>query len=450
MKKNNKKISICFVSAASTLTGGGERSLIELITELSKMNVLCHVILPSNGPMEDELNKLNILYSIVSYRKWLIREGECKQEIIKNVFKQSFQVIEKIKSINPDIIYTNTSVVNIGAVTAQALQIPHVWHIREYDTSTHGLNFALALHEKNSYIDLNSDVVIFNSKTLKEYYLQYSDFKNSKVVYNNVNIKKPDGLVKNKYFKNKNSIKLTVIGRVCEGKGQRDVVLAVKDLLKEGFEVELVIAGGINELDLYVKSIKKIIHKYSLKAVKLAGHVSDTENLIDESDIVIVASKEESFGRVTIESMLLKRLVIGARSGGTQELIKDNVNGLLYEVGDVEDLKEKIKFAINNKKEVEQMIENGFNYARDSFSKKEYSYKIYNIFKKLINKDDRKDNNFFDTQKIILEKIVENSSCKKSKSLKFLNIHKKYICYKNGFKFIVFSPKKFLKKYFKF
>ena len=61
------------------------------------------------------------------------------------------------------------------------------------------------------------------------------------------------------------------------------------------------------------------------------------------SDIVLVCSKSEAFGRVTIEGMFSGRPVIGARSAATAELIKDGVNGLLYDPGNPGDLADKIK-----------------------------------------------------------------------------------------------------------
>jgi glycosyltransferase involved in cell wall biosynthesis len=51
----------------------------------------------------------------------------------------------------------------------------------------------------------------------------------------------------------------------------------------------------------------------------------------------------EAFGRVTVEAMQLGRPVIGARSGGTTELIRDGETGLLFEVANPTDLAHKIR-----------------------------------------------------------------------------------------------------------
>ena len=48
-----------------------------------------------------------------------------------------------------------------------------------------------------------------------------------------------------------------------------------------------------------------------------------------------------------IESLCLGTPVLGARIGGIPELIQENVNGLLFEPGNVEDLKNKMKYCWN-------------------------------------------------------------------------------------------------------
>lgn len=46
-------------------------------------------------------------------------------------------------------------------------------------------------------------------------------------------------------------------------------------------------------------------------------------------DIVVVPSLEEPFGLVTVEALACKRVVIGTNSGGTPEIIQDEITGIL-------------------------------------------------------------------------------------------------------------------------
>jgi glycosyltransferase involved in cell wall biosynthesis len=55
-----------------------------------------------------------------------------------------------------------------------------------------------------------------------------------------------------------------------------------------------------------------------------------------------MCSRCEAFGRVTVEAMKLGLAVVGSNTGGTLDIVQHDVNGLLYEAGDVQDLARKI------------------------------------------------------------------------------------------------------------
>ena len=51
-----KELLISFISHSAGMDGA-ERSLLDLIAGLKSRGVLCHVVIPGQGPMEDELKK---------------------------------------------------------------------------------------------------------------------------------------------------------------------------------------------------------------------------------------------------------------------------------------------------------------------------------------------------------------------------------------------------------
>jgi glycosyltransferase involved in cell wall biosynthesis len=58
--------------------------------------------------------------------------------------------------------------------------------------------------------------------------------------------------------------------------------------------------------------------------------------------VVLMCSRSEAFGRVTVEAMKMGRPVVGANAGATPELICDGHTGLLYRQGDPRDLADKL------------------------------------------------------------------------------------------------------------
>src|SRR5699024_12655003 len=157
--------------------------------------------------------------------------------------------------------------------------------------------------------------------------------------------------------------------RIVEQKGQLDAVKAVNHLVKMGIKnIRLIVAGNIEDT-LYTNKIKDYINEHQLHDyVEFIDHVDDLRQLRKKCDISLICSKKEAFGRVTIETMVSRMLVIGANTGGTAEIIEDNVNGLLYQEGNYLDLANKIQYAIANQDKIKIIIDRGYKSAIENYS----------------------------------------------------------------------------------
>jgi L-malate glycosyltransferase len=69
--------------------------------------------------------------------------------------------------------------------------------------------------------------------------------------------------------------------------------------------------------------------------VDFVGKQENVNELLALSDLMLMPSELESFGLAALEAMACCVPAIATRVGGVPELIDDGVNGLLYEVGDV-------------------------------------------------------------------------------------------------------------------
>ncbi len=385
VKQKNQQIDVCFVSHSSYKCGS-ERSLLELLQGLIEAGVSCHVLLPGNGPLEADLNRLSVSYSVISYRWWTLGENEDRLKAIEQIAQQSVFVTEDIRGLNPRIIYSNTSVINIGAIAAKELRIPHVWHIREYGELDHALSFILEKKERFEYLSRNSDFIIFNSNAIKDYYSFYADFKSSAVIYNNVKVNEV-AEHETELFETGNSFHAIIVGSIQKGKGQKDAILAIKELKKEGFDVELAIIGSTADSS-YEEECRRIIEIEGLyDCVHIIGYLDNAFHAMEQADAVLVCSTNEAFGRVSIEGMLAGKPVIGTSSGGTVELITDEVSGLLYEPGDYHQLKVKIRFLIENPEKMRKIGKEGYKFAVGTFSQDTYSKMIIDIIDAFENKE---------------------------------------------------------------
>ncbi len=113
--------------------------------------------------------------------------------------------------------------------------------------------------------------------------------------------------------------------------------------------------------------------------------------VMQQADILLMCSRKEAFGRVTVEGMKAGKPVIGAGSGGTKELIRDGYNGFLYTFGDYRELAEKVKYLCQHPDEAGQMGENGKQWALEKFNIEHYTEEVLTVLRRLIDEKNNKD-----------------------------------------------------------
>lgn len=363
-------------------TYGSNKSMLNLIDELRKKNVQIQVLLPEKGLLEEELKKRNIKFKIKKYYSWI------KSKDDKNMFKLYIKVLMNcflaipiakwIKKEKFDIIHSVNSAVCIGAYVTKIIKIKHVWHIRELVEEDHNFEF---FNKKIAIKIFNTaNKIIFISKSVQNKYINVVDKDKSQLIYNGIPVDKY--INSNIPIVNNDIYKILIAGNICKTKGQEDAIKAVELLKNKGIEnIELYIAGNGNlkeNLERYVKE------KDLNKQIKFLGYINNIDEIRKNINISLMCSKNEAFGRVTVEGMMAKNLVIGANTGGTIEIIQDKKTGLLYEQGNYIDLANKIEYAMNNWNNCKKIIEEGYMDAINKYSIEKCALQVYNVYKSLL------------------------------------------------------------------
>jgi len=385
--KKQKSLSVCFFSHSAGLYGA-ERSLLELVTELvQEHGAVCPVILPGDGPLKQRLEEVGAATYIADYSHWfdpkVLPEEEINVLCRRNAQSVLYSIGEVIAKINPDVVVTNTMVIPWGAITASFLGKPHVWFIREFGEADHGLKPFMPFSATLDFIKALSDLIITNSEAVRR--ALFPDESSDKVftIYPYVTI--PEAALRQQgssCFTRATSAKLVVSGPVHDGKGQKDAVLAARELVRRGKDVELIVIGDCSTK--YAEHLKAIVRDENLQEhVKFIGFTENPYPIVNQADIVLVCSRNEAFGRVTVEGMLLKKPVIGTDSGGTPELIKDGTTGLLYRPGDHKQLADRIEYLIEHGQEARRLAENGYAFAKETFTKSKFGGRVYELLKEL-------------------------------------------------------------------
>lgn len=364
-------MKVCFFAHNSkTYKNGAAISLINIANEMADRGIEVIIILPKKD-LNYPVSHKNIKFITIPA---LSMRTKADDYSMKNKFKEQVKIIYNRIAVRktldilikekPDIIHINGLNSEVGAEVAKKLEIPYAWHIRQLLEEDLGMR----LHNEKRIHKLlaNADSVIAISKTVKEKYEKKLN-KKLKLIYNGIPLETYQ--ITDKVCFANDKVNILLAGRILEQKGQLDAVKAINHLVSMGItNVCLTIAGDAEDSS-YINKINDFINVNQLNDyINIIDHVSDLKKLREKNDIGLICSKKEAFGRVTIETMASQMLTIGANTGGTLEIIEDNINGLLYQQGDYISLANRIKYAIENKNEMKSIILNGYRSVLEKYS----------------------------------------------------------------------------------
>ncbi|MDR7160365.1 exopolysaccharide biosynthesis GT4 family glycosyltransferase EpsE [Arthrobacter sp. BE255] len=136
-------------------------------------------------------------------------------------------------------------------------------------------------------------------------------------------------------------------GRLNIGKGHDVLVSAVGQLVADGMDVQLVIAGEDEEGGRgYRQDLERLVSKAGLSGqVTLLGAVPEEEvqEQLANAHVFALASHAEPLGVAIMEAMSMEVPVVVTAGGGVKELVEDGVTGILVSPGDAAALADSIR-----------------------------------------------------------------------------------------------------------
>ena len=205
-----------------------------------------------------------------------------------------------------------------------------------------------------------ADLVMVNSFEFKKD-LKKEFNVNSKCIYNPLDIKniiKKSNQKSKRYFKRNGGLKILNIGRFADQKDQITLIRALK-IIKLIINFQAIIVGrGVLRSNL-IKHIKK--YKLS-NNVKVVNFLDNPYPLIKETDLFVLSSKFEGLPNVLLESLVLKKFIISSNCRtGPKEILSNGKGGLLFKVGDFNELSKKIIYYSKNKKKCNKLLKYSIN-----------------------------------------------------------------------------------------
>jgi len=173
---------------------------------------------------------------------------------------------------------------------------------------------------------------------------------------------------------------LLSVARYTKQKRLDDIIAAAAKVRSEGIPLKIIMVGeGPLENDLK-ELAQNSAPADTVEFIPLVAQQKLAE-FYRQADAVILSSEGEGFGLVLVEAGLTGRPVIGARSGGITDIVIDGQNGLLFEVGNVDQLAGCIKTMMTDREKRAALGEAGYKRAMQDFSTPVLVDRVYNLFK---------------------------------------------------------------------
>ncbi len=371
---------------------GSAQSFLELLKqEINMPHVTPYVVTPRNNNIIAFCKKNNISCSYLPYWPFQIPYNPhwMKRIIIRLYYfyrftffntKARYKLSALIKQIQPDLVHTNSCIIDLGAQLSKIHHIPHVWHLREFGKEDY--NFYSLKKDYISYMNKYTTRFIAISQAVKEVWVKNGlDPQKIEVICHGVDAKKFAYVDLPSHPKL--PIRLVMCGSFGPAKGQLKVLEALSDLTEiEKKHISIDFYGA--PVGEYYRQFHQRVTEYNLYSiVQERGYVSNLPEILPLYDAAIMYSRAEAMGRVTIEYMLAGLCPIVPRRGANIELIEENGCGLLFDYEDPSSLTKILQQMIANPNILETYAKKAYKVSREKYDSNKNIPHIIELFKRV-------------------------------------------------------------------
>ncbi len=266
-------------------------------------------------------------------------------------FKDFIFLSKLIKEKRPDCIIANFGAVNLSLICGWLFGVKN--RICWYHTHSAAHSYENSFHKKRKeFVYSLATNIVAISESAK------ADLKNHYKVKREI-VVIPNGIANPSIAQPEKLNQIIFVGRLHPVKGLDILLKALPEIFLKYPKLKLIIIGGNlkgEEIRNYrtLASELQFSDKVEFRGFKSRDYVL---NELSKSKICVVPSFFEAFCYVVIESFAVGTAVIGSNTTGVAELIRHNIDGILFEPGNSADLQQAIFQLLKNENLRMQMEE---------------------------------------------------------------------------------------------
>jgi len=322
------KRTIAYVNHANRVSGA-ERSLLALLDGLDRSAWEPVVVCPPDGPLCDEVLSREISLKPLEMVRFRRSVNPARLMRYATTWRIGARALARVlAAISPDLVHANSTIAQCYvAPVRRRMRIPSVWHFRDLRGPAPVLAFA----------GLRADRIIAISKAVARAIPARVPGSKVRIIHNGID---PDAFATcASPSEAKRALKLAdgvpvilMAAQMVPWKGHGDLLHALKILTDRGERFVCLIAGDdlFGDNPEYSAQIRRMCNEMKLEGcARFLGYRKDVPSLMAISDVVVVPSLAEPFGRVALEAMALAKPVVGTDAGGLPEIVRNGETGLL-------------------------------------------------------------------------------------------------------------------------
>lgn len=360
--------------SGSTVWGGNEQQIINLIPEMNKLGIKNVVLLKKDSYLEVECIKNKIEY---------IQTTKTRKNKI-TIYKYFNELLNEIK---PDIIHFHTSdFLTIYVITSiiYNLKIPGIYVRKSIVNSG-------SVVSKFRYNFKNIKSLICVSEKVKDNMKQLVYAKNHnrlKVIYDCISLSKMSEIheinLREKFLIDKNKF---LIGNIANHNKAKDIetLINTADFLVNELKINSVMFIQIGEFSNLTESFQKLI-----KLKKIENNFIFTDKIYKayllnkQLDCFIMTSEREGGPTSVLEALYTEIPVVSTDVGIVSEIIKNGDNGFISEVKDFKSLALNLQLLIMDNNLRNEIVKNNKKMIINTNSAEKIALKTVEIYKSIL------------------------------------------------------------------
>jgi N-acetyl-alpha-D-glucosaminyl L-malate synthase BshA len=168
------------------------------------------------------------------------------------------------------------------------------------------------------------------------------------------------------------------IGALVWQKGVDILIEAFKEIKKEYKDVRLTIVGDGPER----QGLDALVERLGVGDVEFRGYVDDLDPVFTAQSVFVLPSRQEGFGLTLLEAMVRGVPVVGSKTGGIPEIVRDGKNGFLFSAGNPTSLADAV-IKIFEKQDVRARLVKGGLATVNNFTWTQMAEETEDVYKKV-------------------------------------------------------------------